>query len=118
MTKESRAADGREVLIFGMPRNTAALFVMFLVALDSWTTLVWLRSGWGYELNPFMIWLTELGGPSLFVFSKLIITGACMLWMVHRARFDHARMAACAAFAIYGGVVGMHIYNGVAFLPA
>jgi hypothetical protein len=90
---------------------------MFLVAIDSLATILWLRSGHGYEINPIMRWVNEEGGDSLFLVVKLVLTGLCMLWVTHRASRAYARIAALSAIAIYGPVVGIHIYNGFTHLP-
>ena len=108
-----RGRDPAEVLIFGLPRTTAAMIVMFLVAIDGWVSLVWIGRGWGYELNPAMAWLAATGGASLFLTAKLLLSALCMLWVVRRAERTHARAATCCAFAIYGGVVLLHIYNAL-----
>jgi hypothetical protein len=104
-------------LVFGLPASTAALIVMFLVAIDSLATILWLRSGHGQEINPLMRWVNEEGGDSLFLLVKLALTGLCMLWVTHRASRAYARIAALSAIAIYGPVVGIHIYNGFTHLP-
>ncbi len=107
----SSAVAPKDRLLFGMPANTVAMLVMFLSAMDSLATVLYLRTGRGVEINPAMSWLQAHGGESLFVFAKIILTGVCMLWVVHRARHTHARIASVAAFAIYMPIVGVHIYN-------
>ncbi len=112
------APDGGDAaLIYGQSRRTVAMLVMFLVAMDAWATTMWLRTGFGYELNPLMAWLVEEGGDFFFLLTKLLGSGLCMLWVVHRASYTHARIASWSALAIYGSITGLHIFNGMAYLP-
>jgi len=103
-------------LMFGLSANTTAMFVMFLAAMDSFATILWMRSGQGEEVNPVMRYATEEWGYVGFLFAKLLITGFCMLWVIYRAKPHHARIAALVALTIYTPVVGIHIFNGFHYL--
>ena len=52
-------------LMFGLPANTVTLLVMFLCAMDSFATVFALQHEWGWELNPVMRELYELGTKSI-----------------------------------------------------
>ena len=109
MTCERSRETGSAVLL-GMPATTLALLLLFLAAMDSVGTLLFVQRELGRELNPLMQWLYDQG-TAHFVLFKLLLTALCVQWIVRRAHHPYARVAALAGLAIYVPIVGLHILN-------
>jgi hypothetical protein len=113
VTTTARSESVPSSTLFGLPATTVALFVLFLAAVDSISTVWVLRQELGTELNPLMDWLVS-HGDAPFVLFKLLLTALCVRWIVQRAEHPYARLAALVALAIYLPVVALHIVNNVA----
>lgn len=101
----------RRSQIFGAPLTTISWFVLFLVAVDVFSTHRLLLTDMGTELNPAMNWLWHQAGPKAFAVLKMGLTGLCLLWVNRRASPQHARIATLVAMTIYLPVVGLHAVN-------
>jgi hypothetical protein len=96
---------------FGVPERLLLLFLLFLAAVDTWITYLFLTAGAGRELNPLMDWIFHTGGVIAFASVKVGLTAACLIWIGRRAPPAMARTASLVALAIYVPITGVHIYN-------
>ncbi len=51
----------KTIVLFGLPASTLALLLLFLAAVDSVATVMFVKSDLGRELNPLMNWLYSQG---------------------------------------------------------
>ena len=92
----------------------APVFLLFaLNLLDALLTIVWVRSGVATEGNQMMAALLEIGnGPFLGV--KIII-GLVAAFVLYRwGSRPLARYGLAIALAVYIGLMGVHIFTGLA----
>ena len=82
-------------MMFGVKLTTLAWFVMFLVTLDTWMTVRLIDAQAGREL-------TSL---------KILLSGACLMWVQRRASDQHGRVAMLVALTIYLPLAAVHLAN-------
>jgi len=92
----------------------ASTFLLFsLNLLDALLTIVWVRSGVATEGNQLMAQLLDIGnGPFLGVKIAIGAVAAVVLY-----RWGNRRLARCGlmvALAVYLGLMGIHIFTGLA----
>ncbi len=92
----------------------APAFLLFILnLLDALLTVVWVRSGVATEGNQLMASLLDIGnGPFLIVKIAMGIIAAFVLYRWGSRPL--ARYGLAVALAIYVGLMGIHIFTGLA----
>jgi hypothetical protein len=92
----------------------APIFLLFgLNLLDALLTIVWVRSGVATEGNQLMANLLDIGnGPFLTV--KIAMGAVAALVLFRWANRPLARYGLAVALAVYLGLMGVHIFTGLA----
>ncbi len=92
----------------------APAFLLFaLNLLDALLTIVWVRSGVATEGNQLMAALLDIGnGPFLMV--KIVIGLAAAIVLVRWSKKPLARYGLAVALAVYVGLMGIHLFTGLA----
>jgi hypothetical protein len=92
----------------------APSFLLFaLNLLDALLTIVWVRSGVATESNQLMASLLDIGnGPFLLV--KVAIGVVATVVLVKWGNRPLARYGLVVALAVYLGLMGVHVFTGLA----
>ncbi len=92
----------------------APAFLLFaLNLLDALLTIVWVRSGVATEGNQLMAALLDIGnGPFLGVKIAIGLIAAAVLWRWGARPL--ARYGLAIALAVYIGLMGIHLFTGLA----
>jgi len=92
---------------------TVLLFALNL--LDALLTIIWVRSGVATEGNQLMAGLLDIGnGPFLAV--KIAIGAVAAIVLFRWGNRPLARYGLAVALAVYIGLLGVHIFTGLAAL--
>lgn len=92
----------------------APTFLLFaLNLLDALLTIVWVRTGVATEGNQLMASLLDIGdGPFLGV--KIVVGAAAALVLFKWGTRPLARYGLAVALAVYLGLMGIHLFTGLA----
>lgn len=92
-------------------RGAALLFGLNL--LDALLTLIWVRSGVAGEGNQIMARLLEMGDFT-FLAAKVLIGLVTVVVLVKWSQLKLARYGLALALAVYTGLMGVHVFTGLA----
>ncbi len=92
-------------------RGTTLLFGLNL--LDALLTLIWVRNGIATEGNQLMASLLEIGDFS-FLAVKVAIGTIAVVVLLKWGNFKLAQYGLGVALAVYIGLMGVHIFTGLA----
>lgn len=92
-------------------RGTTLLFGLNL--LDALLTLIWVRNGIATEGNQLMARLLEIGDFS-FLAVKVAIGAVAVVVLLRWGNFKLAQYGLAVALAVYMGLMGVHIFTGLA----
>lgn len=96
-----------------MPLVTPTFLLFGLNLLDALLTIVWVRSGVATEGNQLMATLLDIGnGPFLAV--KIAVGVIAAVVLIKWGRLPVARYGLAVALAIYIGLMGVHLFTGLA----
>jgi hypothetical protein len=96
-----------------MPLATPAFLLFALNLLDALLTIVWVRSGVATEGNQLMASLLDIGnGPFLAV--KIAMGTVAAIVLIRWGSRPLARYGLSVALAIYIGLMGIHLFTGLA----
>jgi len=96
-----------------MPLVLPTILLFSLNLLDALLTIVWVRSGVATEGNQLMASLLDIGnGPFLAV--KIAIGAVAAIVLLRSGNRPLARYGLAIALAIYIGLMGVHLFTGLA----
>jgi len=96
-----------------MPLTAPTILLFALNLLDALLTIVWVRSGVATEGNQLMAALLDIGnGPFLLV--KIAMGTICAVVLLRWGSRPLARYGLAVALAIYLGLMGVHLFTGLA----
>ncbi len=98
-----------------MPLAVPTLLLFALNLLDALLTIMWVRSGVATEGNQLMAALLDIGnGPFLAV--KVAMGAVAALVILRSGSRPLARYGVAVALAVYIGLMGVHLFTGLAAL--
>lgn len=90
-----------------------ALLLFSLNLLDGLLTIIWVRNGIAPETNQLMASLLDIGNfPFLFV--KIAMGAVTAFVLLHWSDRRLARYGMTLALTVYLGIIGIHIFTGLA----
>lgn len=96
-----------------MPLTRPTILLFILNLLDALLTIVWVRSGVATEGNQLMASLLDIGnGP--FLSAKIAIGIIAAVVLIRWGQRPLARYGLAVALAIYMGLMGIHLFTGLA----
>ena len=96
-----------------MPLTAPAILLFALNLLDALLTIVWVRSGVTTESNQLMATLLDMGnGPFLLV--KIAMGAITAIVLIRWGSRPLARYGVAVALAVYLGLMGVHLFTGLA----
>ena len=95
-----------------MPLTRPIILLFGLNLLDALLTIVWVRSGVATEGNQLMASLLEIGNlPFLSV--KIAIGALAAFVLLRWGSRPLAKYGVAVALAVYGGLMGIHLFTGL-----
>ena len=96
-----------------MPLVVPTILLFALNLLDALLTIIWVRSGVATEGNQLMAGLLDIGnGPFLAV--KVAMGAVAAIVILKSGSRPLARYGVAVALAVYIGLMGIHIFTGLA----
>ena len=89
--------------------SVLVLWIAAAAVADLVLTLLHLSEG-GEEANPLMAWFLEVGGVPAFTAAKLTVTAGAALFLLWHIRFRGTHLALWVIAAVYGALMGYHLY--------
>lgn len=101
--------DGIYVDRFDRRDVVLAVTILVLNILDAGLTLSYLGAG-GEEANPIARFVLEEWGDGVFLFTKVVVIGVCLLFLTMHKTFRHVRPAMRLLLVSYGMLLLYHLY--------
>lgn len=96
-----------------MPLTRPAILLFGLNLLDALLTIIWVRSGVATESNQLMASLLDIGNAP-FLIVKVAIGAVAAIVIMRWGAKPIARYGLAVALAIYIGLMGIHLFTGLA----
>lgn len=96
-----------------MPLTRPAILLFGLNLLDALLTIIWVRSGVATESNQLMASLLDIGNAP-FLIVKVAIGAVAAIVIMRWGSKPLARYGLAVALAVYIGLMGIHIFTGLA----
>lgn len=96
-----------------MPLTRPAILLFGLNLLDALLTIIWVRSGVATESNQLMAGLLDIGNAP-FLIVKVAIGAVAAIVIMRWGSRPIARYGLAVALAIYIGLMGIHLFTGLA----
>lgn len=96
-----------------MPLTRPAILLFGLNLLDALLTIIWVRSGVATESNQLMASLLDIGNAP-FLIVKVAIGAVAAVVIMRWGSRPLARYGLAVALAVYIGLMGIHIFTGLA----
>ncbi|MBX7062168.1 MAG: DUF5658 family protein [Pyrinomonadaceae bacterium] len=96
-----------------MPLTRPAILLFGLNLLDALLTIIWVRSGVATESNQLMASLLDIGNAP-FLIVKVAIGAVAAIVIMRWGSRPIARYGLAVALAIYIGLMGIHLFTGLA----
>lgn len=96
-----------------MPLTRPAILLFGLNLLDALLTIIWVRSGVATESNQLMASLLDIGNAP-FLIVKVAIGAVAAIVIMRWGSRPIARYGLAVALAVYIGLMGIHLFTGLA----